>query len=217
MTDRLGALLAENPSLERASRLAPRTLPVLSAFESLLPDAGLRPGTTTSITGVGAISLALSLVARATKDSWTASIGMPALGLRAADELGIDLDRFVVVDDPGKQWIDVLAALVDAFDVVLAHPPPTRHARKVSARVREQDAVLVVIGQWVESDVRIAGGTSQWHGIGRGYGHLEARTIDVTVSGRRAATRPRDATLWLPDPDGNVSLVERDNVVRLAR
>ncbi len=217
MTDRLGALLASNPSLELASRLAPRTLPVLPAFESLLPDAGLRPGTTTSITGIGATSLALSLVARATKDSWTASIGLPAMGLRAADELGIDLDRFVVVDDPGKQWVEVFAALVDAFDVVLAHAPGTRHARKVSARVREQDAVLVVIGPWVESDVRIAGSISEWHGIGRGYGHLESRSIDVTVTGRRAATRPKTKTLWLPDDEGNVTLFERDNVVRLAR
>ncbi|MEX0873401.1 MAG: hypothetical protein WD646_10285 [Actinomycetota bacterium] len=221
MTDRLGALLAENPGLERASHLAPTVLPVLQAFEALLPEAGLRPGTTTCVTGVGATSLGLSLVSRASRDAWTAAVGMPTLGLHAAAELGIDLDRLVVIEDPGKQWTDVLAALVDSFDVVLVNAtigaggsggaaPPIR---KVNARVREQGSVLVAIGPWPESDVRFVGTTSVWHGIGHGHGHLTARALGVTTSGRRAAARPRNATLWLPDADGNITTFERDNVV----
>ena len=214
--DRLSVLLAEAPGLERASRLAPPRLPVLPAFEEVLPDAGLRPGTTMSLTGVGATSLAVALVARASHESWTAAVGLSSLGLRAATELGVDLEHLVVVADPGKRSTDVLAALVDAFDVVLTCPPPTRSAPKLSARVRERDAVLVVVGSWRESDLRIEGASQTWHGIGRGHGHLSARTIDITVTGRRAASRPHRATLWLPDHDGEVSIV-RDNVVRLAR
>ena len=117
--DRLSVLLAEAPGLERASRLAPPRLPVLPAFEEILPDAALRPGTTLSITGSASTSLALALLARASRESWTAAVGLPSLGLRAATELGVDLDHLVVVAEPGKRSTDVLAAVVDAFDVVL--------------------------------------------------------------------------------------------------
>ena len=82
--------------------------------------------------------------------------------------------------------------------------------------MRERDAVLVVVGAWPESDLRIETTTPTWHGIGTGHGHLTARTIDVTIRGGRAAARPRHATLWLPDDEGEIS-VARDNVVPLAR
>ena len=214
--DRLSVLLAEAPGLERASRLAPPRLPVLPALEGVLPDGGLRPGTTTSITGIGATSLALALVAETSKESWVAAVGLPSLGLRAAAELGVELDHLVVVPDPGKKWADILAALVDAFDIVLAHPAPTRTAQRLNARVRERDAVLVAVGPWPESDVRIEGTSQTWHGIDQGHGHLAARSIDVNVTGRRAASRQRKASLWLPDHDGEVTIA-RNNVVRFAR
>src|SRR5919106_1534888 len=103
MTDAVRALLAGSPALQRASRLAPTRLPVLPAFEDILPFGGLRPGTTIGVTGVGATSLALSLVARASRELWTAAVGLPSLGLRAAAELGVDLDHLVVVAEPGKR------------------------------------------------------------------------------------------------------------------
>ncbi len=194
MTDRVGALLAEAPGLERLSHLTPNRLPVLPALEEILPFQGLRPGTTVGITGVGATSLALALIARASEESWTAAVGLPALGLRAASELGVDLDRLVVVPDPEKQWTTVLAALVDAFDVV-----------------------LVSLGRWPESDLTLQGTSATWHGIGRGHGHLRTRTLDIVVTGRRAAARPRRATLWLPDADGNVSLAQETSVIPIRR
>src|SRR5690349_11416134 len=115
--ERVRALLAENLDLERASDLAPTHLPVFDAFTTLLP--GLAPGTTLGVTGTGATSLALALVARASKDSFTAVAGLPALSLVAASELGIAIDRVVVVPEA---TIDVLAAVVDAFDLVVARP-----------------------------------------------------------------------------------------------
>lgn len=218
MTDRVGALLAEAPSLERASDLAPNRLPVLPALEEILPFQGLRPGTTVGITGVGATSLALALVARASEESWTAAVGLQSLGLRATSELGIDLDRFVVVPDPKENWTTILAALVDAFDVVLAHPPAqTSRPHRLNARVREQDAVLVALGHWPESDLTLHGTSATWHGIGRGHGYLRTRTLSVVVTGRGAAARPRHATLLLPDADGNVSLAQDTTVVSLRR
>ncbi len=215
MPDRVRALLAEAPGLELASQLSPVRLPVLPAFEAILPFGGVRLGTTVGITGVGATSLALALIARASRESWTAAVGLPGLSLRAAAELDVDLDRLVVVPDPSDQWTSVLAAVVDAFDVVLAHPPPTRHAphARLSARVREQDAVLVTIGSWPDSGLTIHGTTATWHGIGRGHGHLRTRTLSVSVTGRGAASRPVSSTLWLPDADGRVSLATDGTVV----
>jgi hypothetical protein len=212
MTDAVRALLAETPALQRASRLAPTRLPVLPAFEDVLPFGGLRPGTTVGITGVGATSLGLALVARASQDLWTAAVGVPALGLRAAAELGVFLDRMTVVPDPGDQSTAVLAALVDAFDVIVGSPVHTRDARRISGRVRERDALLVVIGRWPEYDVSLHGSAATWHGIGHGHGSLRSRRLDITVGGRGAASRPTHASLWLPDAEGEVTLA-RDTVV----
>src|SRR5438552_3797818 len=117
--DRVRALLAEAPGLERASRLVSSRLPVHEAFEGVLQDGGLRPGSTVGVTGIGATSIALALVARASQEMWTAIVGFPALGLAAASELGVDLEHVVVVTDPRRQWTSVLGALVDSFDVVL--------------------------------------------------------------------------------------------------
>ena len=212
MTDAVRALLAETPALERASDLSPTRLPVLRAFEEILPFGGLRPGATVGITGIGATSLGLALVAHPSKELWTAAVGLSALGLRAAAELGVSLDRLIVIPDPGTQSTSVLAALVDSFDVVVAPPPHARDARRITGRVRERDAVLVVMGRSAECDLTLQGTAATWHGIGRGYGHLRTRTLDVTITGRGAASRPRCATLWLPDADGNVSIA-RDTVV----
>jgi hypothetical protein len=118
-----------------------------------------------------------------------------------------------VIGDPGKRWTDVVAAVVDAFDVVLARPQlPGREARKLAGRIRERDAVFITVGAWPDSDVRIDGSAARWDGIERGHGHLAARRLDVAVGGRRSAARVQRATLWLPDADGVVRLCEPDNV-----
>lgn len=217
MADSVSALVAAAPDLQVASRLTARRLPVLPAFEHVLPHGGLQPGTTIRIAGLGATSLALALVARASVEAWTAIVGIPALGLRAAAELGVDLDRLVVVPDPATQWDAVLASLVDAFDMVVAHQPAQARARRLAARVREHDAVLLVVGSWQESDLAIEGTASTWHGIDGGHGHLRARTLTVCVSGRGAASHPRRTTLWLPDRDGDVSVVDETKVVAIRR
>ena len=158
MTDRVTALLASSPALGRASELThhPR-LPVLPALAGILPGGGLRPGTTVRVAGVGATSLALALMARASAGSWCAAVGLTALGIVAATELGVDLDHLVVVPDPGERWPSVAAAAVDAFDVVLACPPPGVRPHRLTARVRERDAVLIVVGGWPGADVGIRG------------------------------------------------------------
>ena len=119
-------------ALERAARLArpvslagEQLLPVLDALHPLLPDPGLRRGTVVAVEGVAATSLALALAAGASAaGSWVGVVGVPSLGLAAAAELGVALERLVLVAPPAPgEWATVAATMVDAFDVVLAGPP----------------------------------------------------------------------------------------------
>jgi hypothetical protein len=196
--ERVKALLAEAPGLERASRLRPSYLPVPGAFAGLLP--GLRPGSVTGVTGTGATSLALALIAPASADAWTAIVGLPAVNLVAACELGVVIDRVVVVPEARS---DVVAAVVDAFDVVLARP--LADMRKVAPRVRERDAVLVCVGRTNDADLRLDVTAARWHGLDGGHGHLRARRLTVTAAGRGSSARPKAADLWLPNDEGGVS------------
>jgi hypothetical protein len=56
-------------------------------------------------------------------------------------------------------------------------------------------------------DVAMDASTAVWEGVAAGWGHLRARRVTVTATGRRVP-RPRRAELWLPGPDGVVAAVE---------
>jgi hypothetical protein len=221
---------------ELAARVRPVTLAqqqrlaVLPAFEPLLPRAGLRRGSTISVTAApgygGATLLALALVAGASQaGSWLAAVGLPSLGLVAADEVGVALERTVMVAAPERAgWGNVVAALVDGFDLVLLHSGrgavrPT-DARKLVARVRERGAVLVQLGPgWgTEADVALQVVDARWEGLdGDGYGRLTARRITVARTGRGEAARPVRAELWLPGPGGAVEGVAIEEPPEVAR
>jgi hypothetical protein len=187
-----------------------RTLPVVPALEGLLPEGALRRGSTVSVSGATSLALAL-LAGPSAAGSWCAAVGLPSLGLVAAAELGVALQRFPLVARPGNEWPAVVAALLEAVDVVLLCPPPhvrTADARRLAARARERGAVLVVTGtSGIPADVRLSVVSAEWEGIGPGHGRLRARRMDVVATGRGAAARERRASLWLPGPNGTVGLV----------
>ncbi|HEX2039764.1 MAG TPA: hypothetical protein VHF47_08545 [Acidimicrobiales bacterium] len=187
-----------------------QVLPVLPCLASLLPWAGLRRGATVAVTGPGATSLALALLAAASAaGSWAAAVGLPSLGMVAAAQVGVDLARFVMVA-PGRDWPTAVAALVDAFDMVLVRPsgrPPAAAGRRLVARARERGAVLLVHGPWEGADLRLRIDGSVWQGLGQGYGHLRRRRVEVVGEGRGAAARAHRARLWLPDDDGRPASV----------
>lgn len=189
-------------------------LPVLGPLQPLLADGGLRRGTTVTVEGVGATSLALALGAAATTaGSWAAAVGLPSLGWLGAGELGLALERVVVVSPPPAAWATVVAALLDAVDLVWAGLPPrvrAGDARRLVARARERGSVLVPLGGgagWPSpAPVRLAVGSPAWTGpAGAGAGRLEARRVEVVATGRGAAARERRVALWLPGPDGGVA------------
>jgi hypothetical protein len=213
-----------------AARIQPTTLagdqrlPVLPALEALVP--GLRRGSTLSVDGPAATSLALAAASGPSQDgAWVAAVGFPSLGLLAAAELGVALERLVLVADPGAgddgdeaAWPSVVAALVDAFEVVLVHAGRRVRAadgRRLVARTRERGAVLVQVGAeratasvWPEgADAALTVVDATWEGLGEGHGHLRARRVVVEAGGRRGSARPRRAELWLPSADGAVEAV----------
>jgi hypothetical protein len=196
-----------------------QVLPVLPALGDLLPGGALPRGTTVGVGGPAATSLALALAARASAaGSWIAVVGVPELGLAAASELGLCLERVVLVGEPSPaSWGSVVAALVGAFDVVVlapTHRVRRGDARRLAARARERGSVLVQLGDHdrssLECDVRLTTDEVQWHGLERGHGHLQARRVQVAANGRRQASRHREVHLWLPDADGRIAVVDVD-------
>ena len=192
-------------------------LPVGPALAGLLPSGGLRRGSTVAVSGEsgvgGATSLALALVAEASRaGSWVAAVGLPSLGLVAADELGVALERLVLVAAPDRAaWGGVAAALVDGFDCLVldaGRGVRPNDARRLVARARERGAVLVQLGGgWPErADVVLHITLARWEGIEAGHGHLQARKVRVVGGGRGEAARPRRVDLWLPGPGGEVEV-----------
>lgn len=213
--DLAGRALAEAAVRARPVTLAEeQILPVLAPLAPLLPDGGLRRGSTvivrSSPTG-GATALALAVaVAASQAGSWCAAVGLPSLGMVAAAELGLALERFALVPDPGEQWAAVMAAMVDAVDVILFRPPQRAHTadvRRLMARARERGAVLVPCGDgWPQgADLRLSVIGAGWQGLGQGHGYLQARSVEVVALGRGAASRERRVRLWLPGRDGKVT------------
>jgi len=207
------------------SRPTAPQLPVLPALESLLPQ-GLRRGSTISV--AGSISLLLALLSAASADgAWCVLVDLPPISAEAARDVGVELSRLPLVPATGANWVAVVGALLDAFDVVVARAPARlsdSELRKLSARSRQRGTVFIPFltgtARWPQADLRLAVEPGPWSGIGAGYGRLTRREVTVTVSGRGEAVRPRSTRLWLPGSDGGVQLVATDRlapVVELSR
>jgi hypothetical protein len=191
-----------------------RTLPVVDPLAPLLPSDALVRGQTVSCRGVAAPSLALALAVEATAaGAWLAIVDVPWLGVEAAAELGIPLERLVRVDRAGtaaRDWADLTAAVLDGFEVVITRVPRRLDAgarRRVQARVKAREAVLLAVGDPTGVDVVMEASAPVWEGVEQGWGHLRGRRVTVESSGRRVP-RPRRVDLWLPAPGGGVAVVE---------
>jgi hypothetical protein len=193
-----------------------RTIPVHQAFEPLLPGAVVQRGSTIGCTGGAAVSLAMALAAGPSQQgAWVGVAGLADLGLRAAAEMEVALDRLVSVTEPlvpftDQQWADVVAAMIDGFDLVVLGPS-ARHirsgtARRLQSRLQSRGAVLVVVGgrSAFGSDLELAAATPAWEGLGMGHGVASARRVLVQASGRRIP-RARTAEMWLPDASGRLA------------
>lgn len=181
-------------------------LPVHPLLAPAFPD-GLRVGSAYSLSG--SLALAIALLAEPSREgAWCGVVGHPDLGVEAAAELGVRLDRLVLVPEPGRQWFGVIAALVEVLGVVVARPPsrvsPT-DATRLAARLRERGTVLVVTGPWpgAAADVQVRG--NDWGGLGEGHGLLTSRRVRLEVTGRGSGPR----SVWVTPP-GYSALAETE-------
>ncbi|PZQ91641.1 MAG: hypothetical protein DI534_01320 [Leifsonia xyli] len=194
------------------TRLAERALPTSAALAALLPEGALAAGG--SYVVEGSTALALELLREPSRSgAWCAVVGMPDLGLEAAAAAGLELERLVLVPQPGEQWFAVVSALIDAVAVVLVQPPERARvgeavAGRLASRLRQREAVLVSTRDWPRASARLAVTESDWAGLGFGFGHLVARRVTVASSSSAWQGRTRSRRLWLPDARGAVAPVE---------
>jgi len=213
------ARLASLPGVSTASGVAKAAehaqttggvLPVLPELAGLFPAAGLRRGSTVAV--LGSTSLLLALLAGATANgAWAAVVGVPALGLVAASEFGVDVGRLALVPKPGADFAAVTAALLEGIDVVAVGGTPVNPqvARRLSARARHRGAVLLSFGSWPGAELELRCEPGEWAGLKRGRGRLRARDVVVRTRGRGASSRPQRDELLLPGPSGKTARLER--------
>jgi hypothetical protein len=210
-----------------------RLLEVSSELGGLLPLGGLRRGSTVATGGPAAVSLTLALCARASRNgAWVGIVGLDSLGLRAADEYGLALDRVFLVAAPAeRQWAEIVAIVAEGAELVIARPPKRLmhgDVRRVQARVASRGAVLILVddrrmstdaetdlGAGWAPEVRLVTHPLAWEGLGEGHGRLVGRRVTVSVSGRRN-TRPHRVELLLPGPQGAIAEVSNVTPLRQA-
>ena len=176
-----------------------RVLPVPAGLAGVLPSGALDRGSTVVVHG--STSLTLGLLAEASRTgSWVALVGLPGVGVLAAAQLGLDLDRVVLVPAPGPDGPTVLAALLDGVDVVVVGDVALGDGdrRRLSARARERGAMLLSTGAWPGAHLVLTAEVTQWEGLGHGHGRLRSRRMTVRCAGRGSAARGWLAEVTVP-------------------
>ena len=184
-------------------RLDAPVLPVLPALASLLPGGGLRTGSAYSIAPSASLLSAL-LAAASQAGSWCGVVGMPQFGAEAAERLGVDLSRLVLIPEPGPRWLAVTATIAEVLPVVAVRPngrATDGDVSRLAARLRDRGAVLLVQGPWAQAEASIGVADPDWAGLGDGHGYLAGRELTVTVTSRRTPV-PRRGRMLLPSLDG---------------
>jgi hypothetical protein len=145
------------------------------------------------------------LVEASAGGAWVGVVGRPDLGLVAAAEAGMRLDRLALVPAPGPELMAVTSALLDGLDVVVttvARPVPAGERQRLAARARQRGAVLCVLGSWPGADVQLSCTGARWGGVGAGLhggsGRLGERRVEVRVVGRGMAPAGRVERLLMP-------------------
>ncbi|MDG4834194.1 hypothetical protein O7627_33555 [Solwaraspora sp. WMMD1047] len=176
-------------------------LAVPGELAGVLPS-GLRRGATVRVTGPTSLVLLLLAGAMADSDRWSAVVGLADLGMVAAAELGVPLQRLALVPHPGPELAAVVGALIDGMSLVAATSRSAgvseATARALSGRARSRGCVLLVGQGWPAADLEIGTAARRWTGLSEGRGRLRYCEFDVEVRGRGSASRPRRATIRLP-------------------
>jgi hypothetical protein len=199
-------------------------VPLLLPLQQALGVDGLRRGNTVLIggeEGSGTTSLALALIAKATTDGmWCSIVGPPDLGMVAAVELGVDLERLVVVASPRTRAATAIGALVEGCDVVLLRLPlamSRTEMLRLGARARQRRVLVVLLSDprsravaWPEApDITVQIRSSVFSGIESGSGRIAGRRVEIETVHRRSGGMRAPVALWLPAVTGELRLVDQ--------
>jgi hypothetical protein len=125
------------------------------------------------------------------------------------------LEREPVVPNLGRDPWNVLAALVDGFDIVVvvtAERVTPTVAQQMAARSRKSGAVIIPYGDaWDGAETTLQIADMEWFGISEGMGRR------VIVEGRRRGVHDagRCMQIWLPQPDRHWMPADVDSRPRL--
>jgi hypothetical protein len=146
-----GGLSGADPAIQKAPADSLRTYWRQLSPAELAELAGphFLPGTVVQVSGSLASFWAVAATGMGEED-WAGIAGLPEAGLLAAAEAGLVLSRTVVVPNLGQQPLRVLAALVDAYGLVMAGGLElgAGDRRRIEARLRFTGGRLVTTGEW---------------------------------------------------------------------
>lgn len=168
----------------------------------LAHEAAQRIATGASVSVTGSTSAFFALAAALWEpERWGVIAGMPDVGLLAAAQAGVPLERAHLIPDLGPQPLRILAGLVDAYSIVLLGPlqmtPGER--RRVEARVRHRHHLLVTSGPWPGARWTIEVEQVSHSALGSGSGTFATPWI-------RARLASRTAELWgAPEREAAIS------------
>jgi hypothetical protein len=123
--------------------------------------------------------------------AWAGVVGRPDLGLVAAAEAGVALERLALVPYPGADLVAVVAALLDGLDLVaVAVPGQGMRAgdrQRLAGRARQRGAVLLPLGPWPGADAELSCVPGPWQGTGgQGTGGQGSQGADGQDTGGTA-------------------------------
>ena len=168
------------------------THPALSGLLSLQPGG---------VYAVDVPSLAFLLLAGPSAEgAWCAIVGSDRVGVEAAAEAGVALERTVWIPDAGADSVAIV--MVDRVRL------PDREAGRLRARLHQRQAALVAVGDWPRADARLRWQDPVWSGPDAGHGHLVSRQVTVVVERGGRVTGSR--RLWFPSAEIDVSPVFDD-------
>ncbi|MDR7381264.1 hypothetical protein [Promicromonospora iranensis] len=162
---------------DQVVELAP---PSPAPLTELLPDGDLPLGT--AVTVQGSASLMGWLLGATQRDRWVALVGWPELSPVALAEAGVDLERVVVVPDTGGRTADVLAALLDGVEIVVAGPQVRLTAserRRLLARARQRATTILSPTPWESAAFMLDVEQTRWSGPDHGDFWLREAHLSV--------------------------------------
>ncbi|MFJ4233851.1 hypothetical protein [Cellulosimicrobium cellulans] len=168
---------------------------------AILDNGRLPRGAASVVAGSTSLLLALLATSQGTSD-WLAAVGAPDLGMLAAADAGVALERVALVPRAGDDPAGVVAALLDGMTYVVVGPDARLTAserRRLLARARERGSGLVAVSAWEHAAVHLDVVGHRWSGTGAGGGYLRRCELDVARTARGITDR---WTLTLPTPGG---------------